>query len=210
MNALRISLLMCVIAAFSNIGSAQDRNPQGSRGPRPKPETTAWWDQPIVQDLGLSEEQNKRIRSTVAESRDRLIQLRSAADKAEAVLQRIMDDEKIDLKRGQEAIDQVVTTRGDMMRAVAQMSLKLRMILTSAQWQILQKRESQPPPPLPGEPQPHSAPSCNKQPRKLTGLFPLSNDIVVGLAMMVYAGAEKIGTNKNAMEVAHESMALPF
>ncbi len=153
MNTLRISVLMCIIAAFTNIGSAQDRNPQGGRGPRPKPETTAWWDQPIVRDLGLSEEQNKKIRATVAESRDQLIQLRGAADKAEAVLQQIMNDEKVDPRRGQEAIDQVVTTRADMMRAVAQMSLKLRMVLTSAQWQILQKKESQPPPPLPGEPQ---------------------------------------------------------
>jgi hypothetical protein len=116
MNAIRISLLVCAIAAFSTIGSAQDRNPQAGRGQSPKPETTAWWDQPIVQDLGLSEEQNKKIRATVAESRDRLIQLRSAADKAEAVLQQIMDDEKSDLKRGQDAIDQVVTTRADMMR----------------------------------------------------------------------------------------------
>jgi hypothetical protein len=153
MNALRTILLVCTIAALSNIGFAQERNPQGGRGPRPKPETTAWWDQPIVQDLGLSEEQNKKIRATVTESRDRLIQLRNTADKAETVLQQTMNEEKIDLKRGQEAIEQVVTTRADMMRAVAQMSLKLRMILTSAQWQILQKRESQPPPPLPGEPQ---------------------------------------------------------
>jgi Spy/CpxP family protein refolding chaperone len=153
MNILKISLLVCTLAAFLDIGSAQDRNVPGGRGQRPKPETTAWWDQPIVQDLGLSGEQNKKIRAIVAESRDRLIQLRSAADKAEAVLQQIMDEEKIDLKRGQEAIEQVVTSRAEMMRAVAQMSLKLRGILTSAQWQILQKRESQPPPPLPGEPQ---------------------------------------------------------
>ncbi len=89
----------------------------------------------------------------MAESRDQLIQLRIASDKAEAFLQQIMNGEKIDLKRGLEAIDQVVTTRADMMRAVAQMSLKLRVILTSEQWQLLQKRESQPPPPLPGEPQ---------------------------------------------------------
>jgi Spy/CpxP family protein refolding chaperone len=153
MNTMRISLLMCALVAFSNVASAQDRNPQGGQGQRPKPETTAWWDQPVVRDLGLSEEQNKKIRATVAESRDRLIQLRSAADKAEAALQQIMDEEKVDLRRGREAIDQVVAARAEMMRAVAQMSLKLRAILTSAQWQILQERESQPPPPLPGQPQ---------------------------------------------------------
>jgi len=152
MKTIQIILLMCVIVPFS-MASAQERNPQGGRGPRPNPETTAWWDQPIVQDLGLSEDQNKKIRATVAEARDRLIELRSAADKAEAVLQETMNEDKVDLRRGQEAIDRVVATRGEMMRAVAQMSLKLRAILTSAQWQILQTRESQPPPPLPGQPQ---------------------------------------------------------
>jgi Spy/CpxP family protein refolding chaperone len=153
MKTMRLSLWVCAVAAFLNIGFAQDRNPQGSRGQRPKPETTAWWDQPIVKDLGLSDEQNNRILATVAESRERLVQLRRAADKAEAVLQEIMNEEKVDFRRGQEAIDRVVAARAEMMRAVAQMSLKLRSILTSVQWQILQKRESQPPPPLPGEPQ---------------------------------------------------------
>jgi hypothetical protein len=138
MSIMRIKLLLCAFMAFSIFVSAQDRNTQDRQGQRPKPETTAWWDQPIVKDLGLSEEQNKKIRTTVAESRDRLIQLRDAADKAEAALQEIMNEEKVDLRRGQEAIDRVVTTRGEMMRAVTQMSLKLRAILTSAQWQILQ------------------------------------------------------------------------
>jgi len=154
MNTLRISLLVCAFVAFSNPVLSQDRNPPGGRGQRPKPETTAWWDQPIVQDLGLSDEQNKKIRAIVSESRNRLIQLRSEADKAEAALQGIMDEERVDSRRGEEAIEQVVATRADMMRAVAQMSLRLRAILTSAQWQLLQKRESQPPPPLPGQPRP--------------------------------------------------------
>jgi Spy/CpxP family protein refolding chaperone len=153
MNTIRICLVMCAIVALSSLASAQVGNQQGGQSQRPKPETTAWWDQPIVRDLGLSDEQNKRIRATVAESRDLLIKLRSAADKAEAQLQEIMDGDRVDLHRGEEAVDQVVKTRADMMRAVAEMSLKLRGILTSAQWQILQQRESQQPPPLPGEPQ---------------------------------------------------------
>jgi Spy/CpxP family protein refolding chaperone len=153
MNTMRISLLVCAIVAFANFASAQDQGPGRGRGPRPKPEMTTWWDQPIARDLGLSDEQNRQIRATVAESRDRLIQLRGAVDNAEAVLRDVMDEERVDARRGQEAIEQVVTTRSEMLRAVAQMSLKLRVILTSAQWQELQKRESQPPPPLPGQPQ---------------------------------------------------------
>jgi hypothetical protein len=64
-----------------------------------------------------------------------------------------MDQQAVDVARAQSAIDNVVAARGEMMRAVARMSLKLRTILTYTQWQQLQKRESQPPPPLPGQPQ---------------------------------------------------------
>ena len=158
MNTMRISFLVCAIAAFANLASAQGQGPGGGAAPRPKPETTAWWDQPVVRDLGLSDEQNKQIRATVAESRDRLIQLRGAVDSAEAVLRDAMDEDKVDSRRAQAAIEKVVTTHAEMMRAVAEMSLKLRVILTSAQWQELQRRESQPPPPLPGQPQKKKSP----------------------------------------------------
>jgi len=158
MKTIRISFLLCAIVAFASIASAQGQDPGRGQGPRPKPEMTAWWNQPIVRDLGLSEDQNKQIRATVAESRDRLIQLRGAVDNAEALLRNAMDEEKVDARRAQAAIEQVVTTHAEMMRAVAQMSLKLRAILTSAQWQELQKRESQPPPPLPGQPQKRNGP----------------------------------------------------
>ena len=153
MNFMRISFLVCAVVAFANLVSAQGQGSGRGQGPRPKPEMTAWWDQPVARDLGLSDEQNKQIRATVAESRDHLIQLRGAVDSAEAVLRDAMDEEKVDARHAQAAIEQVVATHAEMMRAVAQMSLKLRGILTSAQWQELQKRESQPPPPLPGQPQ---------------------------------------------------------
>lgn len=134
-------------------GSALAQEAERRPGPRPKPEMTAWWDQPIVRDLGLSEDQNRQIRAIVAESRDRLIQMRTAVDSAEAVLQDAMNEERVNTQKTEAAIERVVVTRADMMRAVSLMSLRLRSLLTSAQWQQLQKRESQPPPPLPGQPQ---------------------------------------------------------
>ena len=93
-----------------------------------------WWDRPIAQDLNLSEEQRKQIRATVRESRDRLIQLRGAVEAA---------------------IERVVKSRGELMRAVSQMSLKLRLVLTPAQWQELRKRERRPPGPPRGNMRDH-------------------------------------------------------
>ncbi len=155
MNTTRMSLLLFMMVALTAIASAQGQGQGQGRGAgqRPKPELTAWWDQPIVRDLELSEEQNRQIRAIVAESRDQLIQLRGAVDSAEAVLRDAMDEEKVDTRRAEAAIEKVVTTHAEMMRAVSLMSLKLRIILTSAQWQELEKRESQPPPPKPGQPQ---------------------------------------------------------
>ena len=138
-----------------------------AQGPRPKPEMTAWWDQPVAADLGLSDEQNRQIRAIVSASRDQLIQLRGAVDSAEAVLRDLMDEEKVDTRKAEAAIEKVVTTHADMMRAVSQMSLKLRVILTSSQWQELERRESQAPPPQPGQPQKKKEPEENPpaQPR---------------------------------------------
>jgi len=162
MNTKRMILLVGIVMTCTPLAFAQGQAQGSGRGPRPKPELTAWWDQPIVRNLGLSEEQNRQIRATVAESRDRLIQLRAAVDSAEGTLRDLMDEEKVDVRRAEAAIDKVVVTHADMMKAVSRMSLKLRVILTSAQWQELEKRESQPPPPQPGQPQKKKVPEDNR------------------------------------------------
>jgi Spy/CpxP family protein refolding chaperone len=153
MNTVRNPVLACVLLACVNLVPALAQDPPPAEGRRPKPEMTAWWDQPIARDLGLTDQQNSQIRATVAESRGRLIQLRDSVDAAEKVLHDLMDQQTVDVNRAQAAVDEVVSTHAEMMRAVTQMSIKLRAILTYAQWQQLQRRESQPPPPRPGEPQ---------------------------------------------------------
>ena len=107
-----------------------------------------WWDGPIAQDLNLSEEQKKQIREVVRESRERLIQSRGAVEAAEAALQDEMNEDKVDSRKAEAAIERVVKSRSELTRSVSQMSLKLRLILLPAQWQELQKRERRPGPPF--------------------------------------------------------------
>jgi Spy/CpxP family protein refolding chaperone len=109
------------------------------------PGMTAWWNQPVVRDLGLNDEQQKQIRIVVRESRGDLIELRAAVQKAEARLEDEMDEERLNSGRAEEAIEKVIAARSELMRAVSRMSLKLRMILTSAQWQELKKRQGRRP-----------------------------------------------------------------
>lgn len=112
-----------------------------AQGPGPGPAFFPWWDSPIARDLNLTEDQQKQIRATVGEYRDRLIELRAAVAKAEGALHEAMSEDPVDEAKANQAIERVVAARGNMMRAVSQMSVKLRKLLTSAQWQELQKRK---------------------------------------------------------------------
>ncbi len=147
-----------LVLTFPVLASAQGKG----KGP----EMSRWWDQPVVRDIGLSAEQDRQIRATVRESRDRLIQLRGALDSAEAALSDEMGEEKVDPKRAEAAIDRVITTRADLQRAIAMMSLKLRLILTTAQWHELEKRGVDDPPQSPqpqGPPRKKPAPDQEEQ-----------------------------------------------
>ncbi len=106
------------------------------------PEMTAWWDSPVVQNLNLSRDQQTQIRTRVREYRDRLIEQRAAVQKAEGNLQDVMNEDQVSEGRAQEAIDRVVAARGDLLRSVSQMSLRLRLVLTPEQWQTLKERRA--------------------------------------------------------------------
>jgi Spy/CpxP family protein refolding chaperone len=128
---------------------AQDRPGPGGpgapgQGPGPgmgmRGNAFPWWDSPIVQDMKLSDDQQKQIRDTVRDYRSKLIELRAALEKAEGELNDVYEDEKIDQRKAIEAIEHVVTARSDLTRTFSQMSLKLRAVLTLDQWRELEKR----------------------------------------------------------------------
>ncbi len=99
-----------------------------------------WWDRPVVKDLNLSQAQTRQIRLTVREYRDKLIEARAALDKAEANLQDVLEDETLDVKKGDAAVEGLAHARENLTRVFAQMSVKLRGVLTQPQWKELQKR----------------------------------------------------------------------
>ncbi len=115
--------------------------------PHPPRGFFAWWDSPIARDLNLKEEQNQQIREVVRSYRNKLIDQRSAMDKAEGDLEDVFNDDKIDQRKANDAVERLANARADMSRTVSQMSLKLRTILTADQWHELQKRMPKGPPP---------------------------------------------------------------
>ena len=108
---------------------------QPPRGPRP------WWDSKVTQDLNLSDAQTKQIRATVQEFRSRMFDLRASVNKAESDLEAVFNEETVDQRKANDAIERLVSTRSELIRATSQMEVKLRMLLTAQQWQELQKRQ---------------------------------------------------------------------
>jgi Spy/CpxP family protein refolding chaperone len=102
-----------------------------------------WWDTPIAKDLNLSEDQTKQIRGVVREYRSKLIDQRAAVEKAEGEFEDQFNDEIFDQRRAGDALERLVTARGDMTRSLSQMSLRLRAVLTAEQYRELQKRRPQ-------------------------------------------------------------------
>lgn len=109
---------------------------QPPRGPHP------WFlDSEVVRDLNVSDAQIKQIRQTQKEFRPRMLDLREAVNKSESDLAAIFNEDPVDQNKANEAINRLAAARAEMTKAVSQMDLKLRTVLTAEQWQELKKRE---------------------------------------------------------------------
>jgi hypothetical protein len=100
----------------------------------------AWWGSPVVHDLNLSDEQRRLIRSTVKDYRPHLMELRAEVERAEGDLEYQFNQQPVDPRKANEAIDRLAAARADLTRTLSQMSLKLRTVLSQQQWQELQRR----------------------------------------------------------------------
>ena len=100
-----------------------------------------WWEGPRAKSLDLTDAQNAQIRTTVAEYRDKLRDQRAAVNKAEADLEAIFNEESVDQKQANDAINQLAAARSELFKTTSQMDLRLRMVLTVQQWQILQAQQ---------------------------------------------------------------------
>jgi len=112
----------------------------GALWAQPRTVSLPWWDNPLASGLTLTDSQRTRIQEVVREYRDRLANLRAEVDQAEADLEAVFNDEVVDQRRGTATIDRLARTRADLTRAVSEMTLKLRAVLTPQQWQELQRR----------------------------------------------------------------------
>lgn len=109
--------------------------PQRAPGPTQYP----WWENNIVRNrLDLSDAQMKQLNAIQQAYVGTLKDLREATTKAENNLNEIYNEDKIDEIKATVAVDQYVNARDNQTRVLAELSLKMRAVLTIEQWQQLE------------------------------------------------------------------------
>jgi Spy/CpxP family protein refolding chaperone len=95
----------------------------------------------MVDGLNLNDAQRNQIQTAVREFRNRLVDARAALEKAEGDLDDVFNnDGNIDQRRANEAIERLAAARAELTRVASQMTLRMRAVLTTEQWQELQRR----------------------------------------------------------------------
>lgn len=100
-----------------------------------------WWQRPeMVQQLGLSAEQVKRIDDIFQKSRIQLVDLKANLEKQDLMLQPLLNANPVDQAKAIAQIDKVADARAELEKANAKMLLGIRGVLTPDQWTKLQSR----------------------------------------------------------------------
>jgi periplasmic protein CpxP/Spy len=101
-----------------------------------------WWTDPaLVQKLGLTADQQKRIDALFQQSRLKLIDLSAGLQKAEAIMEPLLEADRPDESQVLAQIDRVAQARAELEKANARMLLGFRGVLTQDQWKKLQAED---------------------------------------------------------------------
>jgi len=138
-----------------------ERPPMPPQPARPPMERAMgrWWNNPdMVEKLGVTAEQKKKMDDIFQQHRLKLIDLNASLQKAEATLEPLVAADQPDEAKIVAQIDRVAQARAELEKANARMLLGIRQILTPEQWKKLQEeRPGLGPGPagtLPKQPQP--------------------------------------------------------
>ena len=98
-----------------------------------------WWSNPeIAQKLNLTADQLKKMDDIFQQNRLQLIDLNASLQKAEAILEPLVDAEQPDDSKVAAQIDLVAQARADLEKSNARMLWSIRRVLTPDQWKTLQ------------------------------------------------------------------------
>jgi protein CpxP len=146
MMATRAVLIFHGALLAASVLRAQDGPPPPMRPNRPPMERAfhagppgRWWTDPaLVQRIGLTADQQKRIDTLFQQNRLKLIDLSAGVQKEEATLEPLLEADRPDESQVLAQIDRIAQARAELEKANARMLLGFRGVLTLDQWKKLQ------------------------------------------------------------------------
>jgi periplasmic protein CpxP/Spy len=112
--------------------------PPMERAFHPGPPGRWWMDPALVQRLGLTADQQKRIDALFQQNRLKLIDLSAGVQKEEAILEPLLAADRPDESQVLAQIDRIAQARAELEKANARMLLGFRGVLTLEQWKKLE------------------------------------------------------------------------
>jgi len=103
------------------------------------PERGRWWDNPrLAQQIGLTDDQKKKMDDIFQQHRLQLIDLHAALEKQEVLLRPMLGADQLDESKVLSQIDAIAQARAELEKANARMLFGIRKVLTPDQWKKLQ------------------------------------------------------------------------
>ena len=119
-------------------------SPQPGRGPMERG-MGRWWKNPeMVEKLGVTADQQKKMDDIFQQHRLKLIDVTAAVEREEVTLEPMMEADQPDEARIVAQIDKVAQARAELEKANARMLLGIRRVLTPDQWKKLQAEAPRP------------------------------------------------------------------
>ena len=121
------------------MGRGMGMGPQPGRGGPMERGMGRWWKDPqMVEKLGVTADQQKKMDDIFQQHRLQLIDLTATVEREEVTLQPLMAADQPDEPKIIAQIDKVAQARAELEKANARMLLGIRRILTPEQWKKLQ------------------------------------------------------------------------
>jgi Spy/CpxP family protein refolding chaperone len=112
------------------------------------PPGTWWRDAALVQKIGLTAEQQKKIEDAFQQSRLRLIDLTASLEKEQVIMEPLLVADRPDEAKILVQIDRIAQARAELEKTNARMLLGFRNVLSQDQWVKLKAEKPVPPAPL--------------------------------------------------------------
>lgn len=159
---MRRPLLVLLLSCFAGIALHGQQPPPPDQpgggfrgGPRRGPPGAEgkWWFNPsMVQRLGLTKDQQRKIEEIFQQNRLKLIDLTASLDREQAILNPLLAADHPQESRVLAQFDRVAEARVELEKTNARMLWGFRTVLSSDQWKELQSQDGGPPGPPPGRP----------------------------------------------------------